>query len=270
MTSQDGAGETPPPDSPLRRALAAFAQRNPPGQPDIDYVMRSLAEHDDWYVPVLFAGRAWRQAEFEDTLLFPDAAPAPVLNVFSDPAAASEAHGQALGVYGGPVSGVQLLGSLGPELSAFVVNPASPREQQWYIAPAGFEIAVGWANTIRVERALAQLGSGPPPAAELLMHRYLVLLEKQEQKLAQVYLPDIAGTVAVCFTASDRVEEYVASLPTTVRPLVDLAVMGGPQLFEAIYSAGLAGIVVNAGSDDQAALTSEDLADILSQQVATR
>ena len=53
------------------------------------------------------------------------------------------------------------------------------------------------------------------PAAELLGHRYQLLLEKATQALAQIYLPDIDGAVAVSFTATDRVEEFVASLPRT-------------------------------------------------------
>jgi hypothetical protein len=38
-----------------------------------------------------------------------------------------------------------------------IVNPGSPREHQWYIAAAGFEIAAGWATAIAVEHAFSAL-----------------------------------------------------------------------------------------------------------------
>ncbi len=245
-----------------RRALVAFAERTPATQADIDQVMRALVNHDDWYVPVLFADRAWGQTNFDQMLLFPDAVPSPVLNAFTDHESALLAEGQAIGPYGGPVPGVKLMGALDNNLTALIVNPASPREHQWYVAAGGFEIAVHWASAITAERALANRGSGPAPAADLLAHRYLLLVERPSRSLAQTYLPEIDGAVAVCFTAADRASEFTSSLPPPARPLADLAEMDGPQLFEMLRSVGAAGLVVNAGSDDQTALTREDIADI--------
>ncbi len=253
-----GAGAASPP----RQALIAFAQRSPATQSDVDQVMRALATHDGWFVPVLFADRAWGQTSFDQMLLFADAEPSPVLNVFSDHESAMLADGQAIGAYGGPVSGVKLLTALGGDLTALIVNPASPREHQWYIASGGFDIATGWAKTIAVERALADRGNGPVPAGELRSHRYHLLLEKATHTLTQVFLPDIDGAVAVCFTAADRAEEFIASLPLEARPLADLAQVDGTQLFAMMRGVGAAGVVVNAGSDDQTALTGEDIAEI--------
>lgn len=246
-----------------RRALAAFAQRAPQTQSDVDQVMRELASHNDWYVPVLYAGRAWGQTQFEHTLRFADASPTPLLNVFTDIESAQLAEGEAIGVYGGPVSGIRLLGGLIGGIDALVVNHRSAREQQWYIAAGGFPIAVGWGTAIAVERALAERGNGPAPAAALLGHTYQLLLEKETHALAQVFLPDIDGAVAVAFTATDRAEEFVSGLPMAARPLADLAPLAGTQLFEMMRGVGAAGLVVNAGSDDQTALTREDIAEIL-------
>jgi hypothetical protein len=100
------------------------------------------------------------------------------------------------------------------------------------------------------------------PAADLLGHRYQLLLEQSTHALTQVYLPDIDGAVAVAFTAADRVEEFVASLPMQVRSLADITVVDGPQLFDMMRGIGAAGLVINAGSDDQTALTMQDIADI--------
>ena len=225
MTSPDGPtfpGATPA--SGARLALIEFAERSPATQADVDRVMRALVSHDEWYVPVLFADRAWGQHRFDRELLFADAEPTQRLNVFSDPESAQLAHGQAIGVYGGPVPGHQLMRALDPGLDALIVNPFSPREHQWYIAAAGFDIAIAWASAIGVERALASRGNGPVPAVALLGHRYHLLLERHTHGLAQIPLPDIDGTVAVCFTATDRVGEFVACLPAPARPLADLEI----------------------------------------------
>jgi hypothetical protein len=250
------------PVSMARRALIEFAERSPATQSDVDYVMRALVSHEDWYVPVLFAEHAWGQSRFERELLFADAEPTQVLNAFTDHESAMLADGQAIGVYGGPVSGHRLMAALDANLDALIVNPASPREHQWYIAAGGFDIAVTWASAISVERALAARENGPVPAADLLGHRYQLLLEQDTHALTQVYLPDIDGAVAVAFTAADRVEEFVASLPMQVRSLADITVVEGPQLFDMMRGIGAAGLVINAGSDDQTALTMQDIADI--------
>jgi hypothetical protein len=249
-----------------RRALIEFAERNPEGQPpsqaEIDRVMRALASHDDWYVPVLYAGHAWGQAKFEHTLLYPDAAPNPALLVFTDLESAQLAEGEAIGVYGGPIPGARLLGGL-VGVESFVVNHRSPREQQWFIGAAGFQVAAGWSTAIAVERALEQRGNGPVPGSTLLGHTYQLLLEQQTHSLAQVYLPDIDGAVAVAFTATDRVDEFISSLPMAARPLATIAPLAGTQLFEMMRGVGAAGLIVNAGSDDQTALTREDITEIL-------
>jgi hypothetical protein len=248
----------------VRRVLIEFAERNPPTQSDIDRVMRELASHDDWYVPVLYAAHVWGQTQFDQSLLFPDAmAPIPTLMVFSDLDSARLAEGEAIGVYGGPVTGVRLLSGL-VGVEALVVNHRSPREQQWYIGAAGFPVAAGWSTAIAVERALADRGNGPAPAAALLGHTYQLLLEQSTRSLTQVYLPDIDGAVAVAFTATDRAEEFISSLPMQTRPLADLAPLPGTQLFEMMRGVGAAGLVINAGSDDQTALTREDITEILS------
>jgi len=251
-----------PSNSLARRALAAYAERSPATQADIDRVMRALVEHDDWYVPVLFADSGWGQTNFDQMMLFADGAPSTLLTVFTDQESAVLADGQGIGVYGGPVSGVQLMRALGGSFNAIIVNPASPREHQWYIAAGGFRIAGEWATAIAVERALAERGSGPVPATELLAHRYQLLLDKESNALAQISLPDLDGAVSVCFTAADRAEEFFASLPPGLRGLAEVTPVEGPQLFSMMRGVGSAGVVVNAGSDDQTLLTRDDLAEL--------
>jgi hypothetical protein len=159
----------------------------------------------------------------------------------------------------GPVPGVRLLSALSPAVNALIVNPASPRQHQWYIAAAGFGIAATWASTIAVEQVLAHRGGGALPTVELLSHRFHLLCERGSREVTQVHLAEIDGAVAVCFTATDRAEEFVTSLPPEIRPMAEIISVPGPQLFDMVGSRGAAGVVINAGSDDQTALTRSDL-----------
>jgi hypothetical protein len=246
------------------RALEDFALRGQAAtSADIDHVMRSLATHDSWWVPVEYARQTWGQSAFDHTIPFTDRGPLAMLSVFTDPDAAALGEASVSGEYGGPVPGVKLLQYLDPGLSSLFVNPGSAREHQWYIEAGGFDIAANWATAIAVERALAQWGNGPVPSHDLLAHRYQLLIEKDTQAPAQVFLPEIDGVVAVCFTASDRTAEFVASLPLDARPLAEVAPVEGPGLFELVRTMGATGVVINAGSDDQTALTSDDITDIV-------
>lgn len=245
-------------------ALEAFAQRGDQAtSADVDHVMRSLASHDAWWVPVEYARQTWGQSEFDHTIPFPDRGPLTMLHVFTGPEAASLAGATVSGEYGGPVPGVTLLQHLDPGLSSLFVNPGSPREHQWYIEAGGFEIAASWATAIAVERALARWGNGPTPIADLLAHRYHLLVDRQTQAPARVFLPEIDGIVTVCFTATDRIAEFLASLPAAARPLAEIAPLDGPGLFDLARTMRAAGVVVNAGSVDQTALTREDIDDLL-------
>jgi hypothetical protein len=245
-------------------ALVDFAQRGAAATAaDVDHVMRCLATHNQWWVPVEYARQTWGQSDFDRTLPFEDKGPLAMLNVFTDPEAAAVGEAVASGDYGGPVAGVMLLQNLDPGLSSLFVNPGSPREHQWYIETGGFEIAAGWATAVAVERALATWGNGPVPAADLLGHRYQLLVDMQTQAPAQVFLPEIEGLVAVCFTASDRTAEFVAGLPTAARAFAETSAVDGRALFEMVRTMGAAGVVINAGSDDQTALTGDDIAEIV-------
>jgi hypothetical protein len=230
--------------------------------------MRALAMHERWLVPVEYARQAWGQSGFDQVIPFADRGPLAMLNVFTDPEAAALGAAEVSGDYGGPVTGAQLLQYLDPGLSALIVNPGSPREHQWYIASGGFDIAAAWATALVVERALANRGNGPAPVADLVAHRYQLLIDKETGGPALVFLPEIDGLFAVCFTAADRTNEFVAGLPMTARPLADVAPIDGRQLFETVRSMGAAGLVVNAGSDDQTALTEDDLAEITQARAA--
>jgi hypothetical protein len=230
---------------------------------DIDQVMRALAEHEGWLVPVEYARQTWGQSAFDQSIPFPDRGPLAMLCVFTDAEAAATGESGVSGDYGGPVPGTKLLQYLDPGLSALYVNPGSAREHQFYFEANSFELAAGWGTAIAVERALAEWGNAPAPRSELLTHRFQLLIEREAQAPAQIFLPDIDGAVTVCFTASDRTAEFVASLPPAARPLAEVTAVEGRALFELVRTMGAAGVVINAGSDDQTALSAEDIAGIL-------
>ena len=61
------------------------------------------------------------------------------------------------------------------------------------------------------------------PADDLLSHRYQLLVDQQTHAPAQVYLPDIDGVVAVCFSADVVCAYSSANFPVTkVRPFATL------------------------------------------------
>jgi hypothetical protein len=262
--SGTAAGSAGTADNAVVAALVEFASRGPAvSAADVDHVMRRLAAHDEWWVPVEYARQTWGQSDFDQVLPFPDRGPLAMLNVFTDPAAAALGEASASGDYGGPIAGVKLLQNLDPGLSSLFVNPGSPREHQWYIEGGGFDIAASWATAVAVERALAGWGMGPVAASDLLSHHYHLLVDQQTLAPAEVFLPDIEGVVTVCFTATDRTAEFVAGLPPAARPLAETQPVDGRGLFELVRSMGAAGVVVNAGSDDQTALTTEDIDQIV-------
>ena len=253
-----------PHENPALAALVDFAQRGVGAtSADVDHVMRCLAMHNGWWVPVEYARQTWGQSDFDRMLPFEDKGPLAMLNVFTHPEAAGAGEASASGDYGGPVPGVLLLQNLDPGLSSLFVNQGSPREHQWYIETSGFDIAAGWATAVAAERALAMWGSGSVPAADLLAHQYHLLIDKQTQAPAQIYLPEIEGVVTVCFTAGDRTSEFVAGLPPAARGFAEISPVEGRALFEMVQATGAAGVVVNAGSDGQTALTGEDIAQIV-------
>lgn len=246
--------------SAARRALADFARRSPATQADIDAVMRALTEHDDWYVPATYAARAWDQTAFDQMLVFGEPAPTQTLMVFTDRESAAHADGQPIGAYGGGVPGRTLLGSLVGGFTAFTVNHASPREHQWFISEAGFEIARIWAAAVTAERALARLGGGPLPVADLRAHDwYHLLYDRADKDVARFRIPAVDGELAMAFTAPDRVSDFLADLSPAQRASAAFPQVRGPVLFDMMVDGGVAGLVVNGGSDHQTVLYRADL-----------
>jgi hypothetical protein len=241
-----------------RQALARYASRAPATQTDVDRVMRALVEHDSWWVSTFYAQRTWGQSTFDQVIEFNDAAPNTMLTVFTDRESALRAEGYPIGPYGGPVDGRRLLGTLDGAYSALVVNPASPREHQWFISEAGFPIAKSWAECAVLEASLHSRGEIGLPVARLLAHAtYQVLLINAENTLAMVDIPGVDGQLAICFTAGDRAEDFLEALPEPARETAGLVEVDGPQLFGLLREVGSGGVVINAGPRQEVLLRAD-------------
>jgi hypothetical protein len=244
-----------------QRALVEYAQRAAPTHADIDRVMRALTEHDDWYVPAAVADEVWPQSDGPRLDIFGEAVPTRVLTVFTDPESAMLAARYPLGHYVGGVPGVALLAAMDERFTDLVVNPASPREHQWYVSSAGFAIARNWAGSVGVERALAATRSAdPPPIDELrAFSGYQLLFARDEGELATVYLPDVPGPLALGFLAGDRVEEFLTGIGPDGRDAAHLVELDGVAVFELLRDERVAGVVLNAGSERQYVLFRMDI-----------
>lgn len=241
-----------------RQALARYASRTPATQTDVDRVMRALVEHEYWWVSTFYAQRTWGQSTFDQVIEFQDAAPNTMLTVFTDLESAQRAEGYPIGPYGGPVDGRRLLATLDGSYTALVVNPASPREHQWFISEAGFPIAKSWAECALLESTLHARAENGLPIARLLAHStYQVLLVNSENALTMVDIPGVEGQLAVSFTAGDRAEDFLEALPDPVRETAGLVEVDGPQLFGLLREVGAGGLVINAGPRQEVLLRAD-------------
>jgi hypothetical protein len=244
-----------------QRALVDYAQRATPTHADIDRVMRALTEHDDWYVPAPLAEEVWPQGAGQRLDIFAEAMPTRVLTVFTDAESAMLAARYPLGHYVGGVPGVALLAALDERFTDLVVNPASPREHQWYVSAAGFAIGRTWAESVDVERALqATRSTEPPPIAALRAFTgFRLLFARDEGELATVYLPDVPGPLALGFLAGDRAEEFLDGIGPDGRDAAHLVELDGVATFELLRDERVAGVVLNAGSERQYVLFRMDI-----------
>lgn len=250
-----------PTSSAALRALTSFAQQATPVQSDIDRVMRALTEHDDWYVPAPLAQQFALPDPGRSVEFFTEAAASTVLTVFTDPESASLAARYPIGPYVGGVPGVALFDALVAPYTDFVVNPASPREHQWYISSGGFEIASAWAESVAVEQALGRMRSTDPPPVELLRTYpgFRLLFSRAEGALITIYLPQVPGPLALGFLANDRVQEFLTGLGPALGEEAQIVPLAGEDAFEMLRDEVVAGVVLNAGSPRQHLLFRMDI-----------
>jgi hypothetical protein len=243
-----------------RRALGDFAD----GRVSKEMVMRALVEHDGWFVPMwylqlffapepIFVDKALGfAAQFEYR---PDR-----LWLFTDEDAARAANdafgGEAVGLVGGPIDGVELFRTLVDGAAAIDVNPGSATRETWLIGADAFELTRLWARAVELERKLkrlADLQPGAPDYPRALAEAtsrlvgysgYLVLAWRDGNTV--VRLQGSAGVIAMIFTTPENVEPFLAhSNPDEVAAWRTVGVPGD-RLFEQMATWGVDGFSVNS------------------------
>ncbi|GAA1752442.1 hypothetical protein [Luedemannella helvata] len=249
----------PGPD-PLQ-ALAAFAQLGTePAHTDVDKVMRALVEHDGWYVPAALATRLWPRAADARVDLRGDPGAGGELHVFTDREAVMRAQRSTHGSYAGGVPGARLFAALGAPHTALWVNPASPREHQWWVSAGAYDVAHSWAGAVRIERTLAALAPSDPPPVQALRGYpgYQVLHSHETGEPVLVDLPGLAGPAVLAFIAPDRVTGFLDRLGPP-REDAKLVTLDGATAFALVRDTSAAAFVLNPGSSQPFALARADI-----------
>lgn len=216
-------------------------------------VMRALANHDDWHVPL----HALPTPPADGKIVYADKATYAQhqLNVFTDRDAADLAAktfgGGPMGTYVAGVKGVDLFDHLQkvPALQPALmlqVNPGSPIEEQWFVERSAFGLCAAWANAITLERTIAATSAGWSKAM-LIYGAWLVVLGKSDNALVRINMRD-KGEHALVFTAPDLAEHFLKGLPNNGGAACKTASVPGDQLFKFLGTSSVKGFIVNANS----------------------
>jgi hypothetical protein len=235
--------------SAVRQALLDHSQKKlePLG------VMRALAHHDDWHVPL----HAVAAPPADGHIVYAEkpAVAQHQLNVFTDREAADLAAkkfgGPPMGTYVARVSGVVLFDQLQklPALSNVLmlqVNPGSAMDEQWFVERSAFGLCEAWANALVLERTIAATGAGWAKA----MRQYgawLAVLGKSDNALVRINMRE-KGEHALIFTAPDLADHFLKGLPNNGGAACKTSSVPGEQLFKFLGGAGVKGFIVNANS----------------------
>ena len=234
-----------------RDVLVAYSKK----EASTDAVMRALVQHDEWLAPIHAVTEMAGQHVAVDypVVMFSQELSVPVdkLLVFTDRAqaeAAAEKFGRAvLGLYADKVPGTVLFKRLEAQsLSAvqeFRVNPASPKEQQWFIGRGGFVLSGAWADAVALERKLANVDESLFAALKGY-EGWWVPIAKSDKTLVQLELE--GGPHAFAFTAPDEYEKFLKQMGPRASQIDALAGVSSAKLLPLIMSTKLSGLLVNA------------------------
>ncbi len=207
-------------------------------------VMRALASHDGFFVPLGFAPHLGR-SEFERiVMLGKNGAPPPgELYVFTDEACLDLVAQQPLGGFVTPVTGIELFCALGDDagLLKLKVNPGGPLEHFWFVGQDALPLARLWGRAVRLEALLADPTTRRDvlSAALRTFEAFTILVHPTDSVATAVGVGGFRNP-AMVFTSPDSFERVLAQAPGT-RP----AHLTGTQLFELLPRAGVDGLVFN-------------------------
>ena len=205
-------------------------------------VMRALATHDAWFVPLGFAPNLGR-SEFERiVMLGKNGAPPPgELYVFTDESCLDLVQNQPLGGFVHPVTGIELFCALADGLVKMKVNPGGPLAHFWFVGKDAIPLARLWGRAVRLEALLAD-ASAPKEALSAALRTFegFTILVHPNDAVATALGVGGFKNPAMVFTSPDSFERMQAQAPNT-----RAVHLSGRELFELVPRAGVDGIVFN-------------------------
>lgn len=210
-----------------------------------DAVMRALAEHDDWFIPV---GLLPDHTKFEQVVaLASEGPPSDRLWLFSDDDRARAASG---GVYGGGLPATQVFELLDDRFSALEINPGSPADETWNIGREAFPLAKGWAQAVALERAFH--GDPAELAQRLARYDHFMVLVADDNSLIKLPLGPDDDPFGLAFTTPDWREDCLAKMSAEERARVRSVAVRGKDLFGRLEQLGVRGLILNATAPERA------------------
>lgn len=223
--------------SPLLGVLERFSKKTATQEE----VMRAIATHEEYFVPLGFAPRLGR-SEFERiVMLGKDGAPPPgEVYAFSDESCLDLVAKTPLGGFVTPVSGIEWLSQLSADEDVKVkINPGGPQAHFWFMGKEALPLAKLWGQAVGLEKLMVAGNLEVLAKAMKAFEGYTVLA------LPNGAIATAQGTggyenPAMLFTAPDCFQKVLAQAPG-LKPVH----MTGTQIFHTLPRAGVDGIVFN-------------------------
>lgn len=215
-----------------------------------DAVMRALAEHDDWFIPVALLPD---HTKFEQVVaLASKGEPPERLWLFTDDDRARAANDGrfALGVYGGGLPATQVFELLDARWPGLEINPGSPADETWTIGREGFPLARSWARAVALERAFH--GEPAELARRLAGYDDFMVLVAEDNSLIKLPLGSDDDPFGLAFTTPDWREDCLAKMSAEERAAVRSVSVRGKDLFGRLDQLGVRGLILNVTAPERA------------------
>ena len=206
-------------------------------------VMRALASHPDYFVPIGFAPTLGR-SEFDRIVMLSTRGGPPEgeLYVFTDESCLDLVVKQPMGSFVTPVSGIELFCALpSNQPLKLKVNPGGKLEHFWFVSAEAISLARLWGRAIRLETLLGNpsLSKDGLHAALRTFEAFTILVHPNDAVATAQGLGGYKNP-AMVFTSPDSFERVLAQAP-------DMRVehLGAKALFELLPRAGVDGIAFN-------------------------
>jgi hypothetical protein len=222
-------------------ALLGVLERFAKKQATQEQVMRAIASHGDFFVPLSFATR-FERTEFERIVqLGKEGGPPPgEVYVFSDESCLDLVAKTPLGGFVTPVSGVEWLSKLDESQDVKVkLNPGGPQAHFWFMSQEAVPLARRWGQAVGLEQLMVA-NDLKVLAAGLKAFDGFTVLALPNGSVATAQGTGGYENPAMVFTTPDCFEKVLQQAPT-LKPVH----LTGTQLFHMLPRAGVDGMVFN-------------------------